>query len=170
MNLNLFGHDGRWIMVDCGVTFEETSKGNEVQMPDPQFIVDRVDNLVGIIATHAHMDHIGALPYLADRFQCPIYTTAFTAQVLKPKLREAGCRAPIRVVEARNSLALGPFNLRWLPITHSTPETNGLLIETAAGTIVHTADWKIDPAPVVGEGFDQTLCFPLQMDMVLLQV
>jgi len=157
MNLNLFGHDGRWIMIDCGVTFEETSKGNEIQMPDPQFIVDRVDALVGIVATHAHMDHIGALPYLADRFKCPIYTTAFTAQVLKPKLREAGCRTPVRVVETRNSLALGPFNLRWLPITHSTPETNGLLIETSAGNIVHTADWKIDPAPVVGERFDQPL-------------
>ena len=157
MNLNLFGHDGRWIMVDCGVTFEETPNGNEVQMPDPQFIVDRVDHLVGIVATHAHMDHIGALPYLADLFRCPIYTTAFTAQVLQPKLREAGCRAPVRVVAPKTSMALGPFNVRWLPITHSTPETNGLLIETSAGTIVHTADWKIDPTPIVGDEFDQPL-------------
>ena len=84
MNLNLFGHDGRWLMVDCGVTFEETANGNEVQMPDPQFIVDRADSLVGIVATHAHMDHIGALPYLADQLKCPIYTTAFTAAVLRP--------------------------------------------------------------------------------------
>lgn len=157
MNLNLFGHDGRWLMVDCGVTFEETADGNEVQMPDPQFIVERSESLVGIIATHAHMDHIGALPYLADKFQCPIYTTPFTAQVLKPKLREAGCKAKIRLVQPRESLALGPFKISWLPITHSTPETNGLLIETAAGNIVHTADWKMDPGPVVGEGFDQPL-------------
>ncbi len=157
MNLNLFGHDGRWLMVDCGVTFEETVGGNEVQMPDPQFIADRADSLVGIVATHAHMDHIGALPYLADQFDCPIYTTPFTAQVLRPKLREAGSQAQLRVVEPRAQLALGPFSLRWLPITHSTPETNGLLIETAAGTIVHTADWKIDPGPVVGEGFDQPM-------------
>ena len=98
MNLNLFGHDGRWLMVDCGVTFEETLDGNEVQMADPQFILDRVESLVGIVATHAHMDHIGALPYLADQFQCPIYTTAFTGQVLKPKLQEAGSStsAPLR--------------------------------------------------------------------------
>ena len=157
MNLNLFGHDGRWLMVDCGVTFEETLDGNEVQMADPQFILDRVDSLVGIVATHAHMDHIGALPYLADQFRCPIYTTPFTAQVLKPKLREAGSSAQIQIVEPKAQLALGPFNLRWLPITHSTPETNGLLIETAAGTVVHTADWKIDSAPVVGEAFDQSL-------------
>ena len=157
MNLNLFGHDGRWLMVDCGVTFEDTMSGNEVQMADPQFILERVESLVGIVATHAHMDHIGALPYLADQFQCPIYTTPFTAQVLKPKLREAGCRAKIRIVQPREQRALGPFNLRWLPITHSTPETNGLLIETAAGTLVHTADWKIDTGPVVGEGFDHGL-------------
>ena len=157
MNLNLFGHDGRWLMVDCGVTFEETLDGNEVQMADPQFILDRVESLVGIVATHAHMDHIGALPYLADQFQCPIYTTPFTAQVLKPKLREAGSSAKIKIVQPRGQLALGPFNLQWLPITHSTPETNGLLIETAAGTVVHTADWKIDSGPVVGEAFDQSL-------------
>lgn len=73
MNLNLFGHDGRWLMVDCGVTFEETLQGNEVQMPDPHFISERAESLVGIVATHAHMDHIGALPYLADQFGCPIY-------------------------------------------------------------------------------------------------
>ena len=112
MNLNLFGHDGRWLMVDCGVTFEETLNGNEVQMPDPAFIVDRAEHLVGIVATHAHMDHIGALPYLADKFQCPIYTTPFTAAVLKPKLREAGSRATVRVINPQNSLTLGPFNLR----------------------------------------------------------
>jgi ribonuclease J len=157
MNLNLFGHDGRWLMVDCGVTFEDTIDGNEVQMADPQFILDRVEDLVGIVATHAHMDHIGALPYLADQFQCPIYTTPFTARVLEPKLREAGCTARIRTVQPNADLTLGPFNLRWLPITHSTPETNGLLIETAAGSIVHTADWKIDPNPVVGDGFNKGL-------------
>lgn len=157
MNLNLFGHDGRWLMVDCGVTFEETANGNEVQMPDPQFIVDRADSLVGIVATHAHMDHIGALPYLADQLKCPIYTTAFTAAVLKPKLREASCNASVRVIDPQSSLTLGPFSLHWLPITHSTPETHGLLIETGACRVVHTADWKIDSRPVVGASFDQPL-------------
>lgn len=157
MNLNLFGHDSRWLMVDCGVTFEDTLQGNEVQMPDPQFISQRAESLVGIVATHAHMDHIGALPYLADQFDCPIYTTPFTAAVLTPKLRESRSSAVVKVVQQGQSLALGPFKLTWLPITHSTPETHGLLIETAAGTIVHTADWKIDPSPVVGQAFDRTL-------------
>ena len=157
MNLNLFGHDGRWLMVDCGVTFEETPQGNEVQMPDPHFISERAESLVGIVATHAHMDHIGALPYLADQFNCPIYTTPFTAAVLAPKLREGRSNAVVKVVQQGQSLALGPFNLTWLPITHSTPETHGLFIETSAGNIVHTADWKIDPTPVVGQGFDQPL-------------
>ena len=157
MNLNLFGHDGRWLMVDCGVTFEETLQGNEVQMPDPHFISERTKSLVGIVATHAHMDHIGALPHLADQFGCPIYTTPFTAAVLAPKLREASSKAVVKIVHPGQSLALGPFQLTWLPITHSTPETNGLFIETAAGNIVHTADWKIDPTPLVGQGFDRPL-------------
>ena len=154
MNLNLFGHDGRWLMVDCGVTFEQGVGGNRVQMPNPEFIAEQKDTLVGLIATHAHQDHIGAIHLLWQQFRCPIYATRFTAHVVAAKLRREGCHAPITVVEQDAQIQLGPFSVRWLPITHSTAETSALLIETAAGTIFHTADWKVDHQPVVGRAFD----------------
>jgi len=156
MNLNLYGHAGKWLMVDCGITFEKSAAGigNRVEMPDPVFISARHQSLVGIIATHAHEDHIGALAHLWEQFRCPIYTTAFTRQVLVRKLRQKGVDAPIITVEDGEALTLGPFEVRWIPITHSTPETNALMITTAAGRVLHTADWKIDMAPVVGNAID----------------
>ena len=151
MNLNLFGHAGKWLMVDCGITFEKdessAATGNRVEMPDPSFISNRSEALVGIIATHAHEDHIGAIAHLWDQFQCPIYTTPFTRNVLLRKLRQKGITAPIITVIEGETLDIGPFNVTWVPITHSTPETNGLLIRTAIGSVLHTADWKIDGAP-----------------------
>ena len=158
MNLNLYGHAGKWLMVDCGVTFEtpegERPNGdNEVHLPDPSFIADRSEDLLGLIATHVHQDHIGAIHYLWRQFDCPIYATAFTAHVLEAKLRREGCAAPVHVVEPRASLVLGGFQIEWLPITHSTVETSALLIETSAGRVLHTADWKMDHQPVVGEPF-----------------
>lgn len=158
MNLNLFGHAGKWLMVDCGITFEKdessAATGNRVEMPDPSFISNRSEALVGIIATHAHEDHIGAIAHLWDQFQCPIYTTPFTRNVLLRKLRQKGIAAPIITVSAGETIDLGPFNVTWVPITHSTPETNGLLIRTAVGSVLHTADWKIDSAPIVGEAIN----------------
>lgn len=158
MNLNLFGHAGKWLMVDCGITFEKdessAATGNRVEMPDPSFISNRSEALVGIIATHAHEDHIGAIAHLWDQFQCPIYTTPFTRNVLLRKLRQKGIAAPIITVSAGDTVDLGPFNVTWVPITHSTPETNGLLIRTAVGSVLHTADWKIDSAPIVGEAIN----------------
>ena len=158
MNLNLYGHDGHWLMVDCGITFEKFPDkplaGNRVEMPDPVFIANRSESLVGLVATHAHEDHIGAIAHLWDQFRCPIYTTAFTRNVLLRKLREKGLDAPVITVKQGESIALGPFQLSWIPITHSTPETNALLISTRAGRILHTADWKIDSAPVVGDALD----------------
>ena len=155
MNLNLFGHAGKWLMVDCGITFEKDENspatGNRVEMPDPSFISNRSEALVGIIATHAHEDHIGAIAHLWEQFQCPIYTTPFTRNVLLRKLRQKGIAAPIVTVSEGETLELGPFNVTWVPITHSTPETNGLLIRTALGSVLHTADWKIDSGPIVGE-------------------
>jgi ribonuclease J len=158
MNLNLFGHAGKWLMVDCGITFEKDAEsaatGNRVEMPDPRFISNRSEALVGIIATHAHEDHIGAIAHLWDQFQCPIYTTPFTRNVLLRKLRQKGITAPIITVAAGESIELGPFNVTWVPITHSTPETNGLFIRTALGSVLHTADWKIDSAPIVGDAIN----------------
>lgn len=156
MNLNLYGHAGQWLMVDCGVTFEknEQGTGNRVEMPDPVFIANRQQSLVGIVATHAHEDHIGALPHLWEQFRCPIYTTPFTRNVLLAKFRQHGIDAPVITVRSNEQLDLGPFRLRWLPITHSTPETHALLIDTPVGRALHTADWKLDSAPIVGAAID----------------
>ena len=156
-NLNLYGHAGSWLMVDCGVTFEkfrdESRAGNRIELPDPSFISNRAESLVALIATHAHEDHIGAIAHLWDQFQCPIYTTAFTRNVLLRKLREKGVDAPVITVSTGEEIQLGPFFINWLPVTHSTPETNALLIKTSVGKVLHTADWKIDSAPIAGEPF-----------------
>ena len=158
MNLNLFGHDGAWLMVDCGITFEHVSglSDTRIQMPDPSFIAGCRDRLVGLVATHAHEDHIGAIPYLWPRLRCPIYTTAFTAAVLRSKAAGRGTEppGPVTEVDSTTSMQLGPFNVKWLPITHSAPDTCALHITTPAGSVLHTADWKLDAAPVVGPAFD----------------
>jgi ribonuclease J len=164
MNLNLYGHDGRWLMVDCGVTFEaktdvdgEPIPGSraEVQMADPAFITQRRDKLDGLIITHAHEDHIGAVPYLWEQLQCPVYTTAYTAEILRRKLKECGLhdKVPVTVVEAESTLDIGVFNVQWVQLTHSIPEPFALLISTPAGKVFHTADWKLDSDPVVGERY-----------------
>jgi len=158
MNLNLFGHAGQWLMVDCGITFEKDEanpgSGNRVEMPDPIFISNRSDALVGLIATHAHEDHIGAIAHLWPQLKCPIYTTPFTRNVLLRKLRQKGIDAPIVTVQEGETITLGVFTVTWIPITHSTVETNALLIQTSAGRVLHTADWKIDSAPIVGRAFE----------------
>lgn len=161
MNLNLYGHDGQWLMVDCGVTFAEPDQSNKphVQMPDPTFIVERHEQLAGIVITHAHEDHIGALPYLWSRFPVTVYTTAFTAEVLKRKLVEFGLagKVPIEVVTPGDTRHIGVFQVEWLNITHSIPEPQALMIRTAAGSAFHTADWKLDPDPVIGPAFQPEL-------------
>jgi len=158
MNLNLFAHAGSWLMVDCGVTFERdparADGRNRVEMPDPAFIANRSESLLGIIATHAHEDHIGAISHLWEQFSCPIYTTPFTRNVILRKLREKRIDAPVITVSDNETLQLGPFQISWLPITHSTPETHALLIETPVARVLHTADWKLDSAPIVGAAFE----------------
>ena len=158
MNLNLYGHSDSWLMVDCGVTFENNpstgGKGNLVEMPDPMFIANRSKALVGIVVTHVHEDHIGGIAHLWNQLRCPIYTTRFTREVLLVKFSERGIDPPIVLVTPGEKIIIGPFQVTWVPITHSTPETNGLLIETEAAKVFHTADWKVDAAPVCGEAFD----------------
>ena len=154
MNLNLFGHDGAWLMVDCGITFEQEASGqNRVEMADPGPAASALIHLEGIIATHAHEDHIGALPYLYSRFPKTIYTTPFTGAVIEEKFRGHALQPNIDRVNSYACRQIGPFLVTWLPITHSTPETHALLIETPAGNLLHTADWKIDPNPVIGPEF-----------------
>jgi len=167
MNMNLYGHDGQWLMVDCGVMFDQSTDvdGEEisgprphVQMADPQFIVDRRAQLAGLVITHAHEDHVGAVPYLWQQLRCPIYTTAFTAEILRRKLVEVGLdkKVPVHIVDGDtgNKLSIGVFDVEWVRLTHSIPDPYALIISTPVGRAFHTADWKLDPSPLVGERFD----------------
>jgi len=160
MNMNLYGHDDQWLMVDCGVTFRDADGGNTsgyaVQMADPAFIVERRERLAGLLLTHAHEDHIGAVPWLWPRLQCPVYATAFTAEMLRRKLveRELDKKVPIRVIEPGDRFTLGSFDIEWIPHTHSIPDPCGIMIRTPAGSVFHTADWKLDAQPQVGHHYD----------------
>jgi len=168
MNLNLYGHDGHWLMVDCGVTFPKPGRiaadgtlhhrgEPPVQMADPAFIADRREQLAGLVITHAHEDHIGAVPYLWPLLQCPVYTSRFTAEILRRKLAEFDLlhRVPIHVVEVGDRKAIGPFDVEWLALTHSIPDPNALMIRTAVGTVFHSGDWKLDDQPLVGHGYSK---------------
>jgi ribonuclease J len=158
MNLNVYGYAGDWLIIDCGVTFGDDSQpGLEVVMPDPGFIVERRDRLLGIVATHAHEDHIGAIPYLWTRLRCPVWATPFTASLLRAKLTEAGLadRVRITVVPMSGRFTIGPFDLELITLTHSIPEPNAVALRTPVGTIRHTGDWKFDPDPLIGPTADE---------------
>jgi len=155
MNLNLYGYNDQWIMIDLGVTFDD-KYGIQVIAPDPKFIQENKDNLHGLILTHAHEDHVGAVPYLWSRLRCPIYATPFTMEIVKNKLSEAGLMGQVELhtIPLGGKIELGDFKVEYVHLTHSIPEPNGLLIETPLGRIFHTGDWKIDPYPVVGRQMD----------------
>lgn len=158
MNLNLYGHAGKWLMVDLGVTFgDDQSPGVDVIMPDPSFIEERQDDLAGLVLTHAHEDHLGAVMYLWPRLQCPVYATPFTATLLARKLAEADLTddVPVEIVPLSGRFDVGPFNIELITLTHSIPEPNACVIRTAAGTVMHTGDWKLDPDPLVGPTTDE---------------
>jgi ribonuclease J len=158
MNLNVYGHDGAWMIVDCGVTFGDPAyPGVDVMTADPTFIEDRRDRLAGLLVTHAHEDHIGAVAHLWPRLRCPVYATPFTMAVLRRKLEEAGIagKVPLHEVDLGGDVSIGPFDLTLVTLTHSIPEPNGVVIRTPAGTIFHTGDWKLDPDPLVGETTDE---------------
>ncbi|MBL6958040.1 MAG: ribonuclease J [Rhodospirillales bacterium] len=162
MNLNLYGFGPpdaeRWMMVDLGITFNNGQvPGVDVIMPDPQFIVDRLDSLDGLVLTHAHEDHLGAVPYLWERLRCPIYATPFTASILRRKLAETDFKdeAEITIVDLGSRFSVGPFDLELITLTHSIPEPNAIAIRTPLGTVLHTGDWKFDPGPVVGAPSDK---------------
>ncbi len=161
MNLNLYGFGPptarKWIMVDLGVTFSDgRTPGIDVIMPDPAFIEEHRDDLLAIVLTHAHEDHIGAVAHLWPRLRCPVYATPFTARLVRAKLIEAGLEGvvPLEVVDLKARFTIGPFDIEMVTLTHSIPEPNALAIRTTLGTVMHTGDWKIDPNPVVGDNFD----------------
>jgi ribonuclease J len=158
MNLNLYGHAGKWLMVDLGIAFgDDTMPGIEVVMPDPAFIEERKEDLAGIIITHAHEDHLGAVADLWPRLEAPVYATPFAASVLKRKLRDAGLlnEVPITEIPLGGKFTVGPFELEMITMTHSIPEPNALAVRTKFGTVFHTGDWKIDPEPLLGEVTDE---------------
>lgn len=153
MNVNLYGCQGKWLMVDCGITFGTPDyPGIDVILPDLQFIEERIDDLLGIVLTHGHEDHIGALPYLAGELDVPLYATPFTAGLIRGKLEEEGIeeKVELNVVDEEGPFNIGPFRITYTPLAHSIPEGNAVLIETPYGSVFHTGDWKLDDAPALG--------------------
>jgi ribonuclease J len=162
MNLNLYGYgppgEETWVMVDLGVTFSDgTLPGVDVIMPDPTFIEERKDRLAGLVLTHAHEDHIGAVQYLWPRLRCPIYATPFTLSVLRRKLSETDFASMVEIIEVPlgGTFEIAPFQMELITLTHSIPEPNAIAITTPAGTVMHTGDWKFDPDPVIGPVSDE---------------
>ncbi len=153
MNVNLYGADGKWLMVDLGMTFGANEyPGTELVFADLQFIEERKKDLIGIVLTHAHEDHIGAVPYFAQELGVPLYATPFTARLVADKLQEAGLlkEVQLKVIDHLEPFDLGPFNIRYVPLAHSIAEGNALVIGTPYGRIFHTGDWKLDDEPLVG--------------------
>ena len=153
MNVNLYGCDGKWLMVDLGMTFGANEyPGTELVFADLDFIEERKADLLGIVLTHAHEDHIGAVPYFAQELGVPLYATPFTAALITDKLEEAGIAREIElnVIDHLDAFQIGPFGIRYVPLAHSIAEGNALVIETPYGRIFHTGDWKLDDAPLVG--------------------
>ena len=153
MNVNLYGTQGKWVMVDLGLTFGGTDyPGIDLVLPDLSFIEERRDDLLGIVLTHGHEDHIGAIPYLAADLGVPLYATPFTAALIRAKIEDEGIAKSIKlnVIDNEGKFALGPFGFQYVPLAHSIPEGNALLIETPYGRIFHTGDWKLDDEPLLG--------------------
>ena len=157
MNMNLFAYgkpgNQKWIVVDIGVTFaDDTVPGVDLIYPDPGFIVDKKDNLLGIVLTHAHEDHIGAIAHIWPKLKCKIYATPFTSVLVSEKFKEKkiDITSYLKIVELNSTITLDPFKLEFITLTHSILEPNGLRIETPAGSVLHTGDWKVDPNPLIG--------------------
>jgi ribonuclease J len=162
MNLNLYrwreGGTEKFLAVDCGIGFGGSELPEvEVMMADPGFIADRKDKLLGLVITHAHEDHIGAVAWLWPQLKCPVYCTPFAASVLRRKLGEVGLNNQVRVhvIPPGGSFDLKPFALRFIRLAHSIPEAQALVIDTPAGTVLHTGDWKLDATPLLGPPTDE---------------
>ncbi|HXR94955.1 MAG TPA: ribonuclease J [Rhizomicrobium sp.] len=173
MNFNAYGfgppNRRQWIVVDCGVTFgrETDSPGVDLILPDIRYLAERREDVLGIVATHAHEDHIGAIALVWPMLKCPIYATPFTARLIEGKLAEAGLSVPVREASLGGSLNLGAFAIEFISITHSIPEPNLLAIRTPLGVIAHTGDWKLDPEPLLGNVTDAAAIRKLGDDGVL---
>ena len=173
MNLNLYRCGGKWLAVDCGIGFGGSEHPEvEVMMADPAFIAERRDRLVGLVITHAHEDHIGAVAWLWPQLRCPVYATPFAAAVLRRKLTEVQLQTQVKVhvISPGGEIDLAPFSLRFVRVSHSIPEAQALIIRTPHGTILHTGDFKLDPKPLVGPVTDETAFARLGEEGVLAMV
>jgi ribonuclease J len=177
MNLNAYGygppHARKWIVVDVGVSFgNATLPGVDIIMPDATFLEQVRENILAIVLTHAHEDHIGAIGYIWPKLRVPIYATPFTAVLVREKLKEHGLDQKAKLIEAPLSshIKIGPFDIDLVTLTHSIPEPNGLAIHTPLGLVWHTGDWKIDPEPLVGAATDETALRALDAKGVLAMV
>tara|TARA_Y100000590_G_scaffold385784_1_gene458115 strand:- start:4442 stop:6106 length:1665 start_codon:yes stop_codon:yes gene_type:complete len=162
MNMNLFAYGNienrKWIIVDIGVTFaDDTVPGIDLIYPDPGFIVDKKRDLLGLVLTHAHEDHIGAIAHIWPKLQCNIYATPFTSLLIQEKFKEKkiDISKKLKVVKLNGNIQLGPFEIEFVTLTHSILEPNGLSIKTPSGTVLHTGDWKCDPNPLIGETINE---------------
>ena len=162
MNMNLYAYgkedNQKWIIVDMGVTFaDDTIPGIDLIYPDAGFIEDKKNDLLGLILTHAHEDHIGAVAHIWPKLKCKIYATPFTATLLQEKFKEKkiDITNSLNIVQLNSKINLGPFTIDFVTLTHSILEPNGLSITTPSGTILHTGDWKVDPNPMIGENIDK---------------
>ncbi|HYZ62407.1 MAG TPA: ribonuclease J [Acetobacteraceae bacterium] len=173
MNLNLYRCNGKWLAVDCGIGFGTSDNPEaEIMMPDPAFLAERRERLVGLVVTHAHEDHLGAIPHLWPQLRCPIWATPFASAVLRRKLGEAGILQDVTLntVPCGGAIDLEPFALQFLSVSHSIPEAQSLVIRTPHGTILHTGDWKLDPQPLTGRPTDEAAFAKLGEEGVLAMV
>ena len=153
MNVNLYGCDGKWLMVDLGLTFAGADyPGIDLVLPDLEFIEARKKDLVGIVLTHGHEDHIGAVPYLAADLGVPLYANPFTATLIRGKLEEEGIAKQVKlnVMKPGQKLDLGPFTVQLVRLAHSIPDMDAVIVDTPYGRVFHTGDWKLDDDPVMG--------------------
>jgi ribonuclease J len=157
MNLSLYHYAGKWLMVDLGITFgDDATPGLDIILPDPSYAESIRHDIVGLVVTHGHEDHIGAIPYLWPRLRCSIYATPFTASLVRRKLADAGLLDQVDLVEVslKDNFVIGPFEIELITLTHSIPEPSAVVIRCGGGTVLHTGDWKLDPRPVIGEVTD----------------
>ncbi|VAW06234.1 Ribonuclease J (endonuclease and 5' exonuclease) [hydrothermal vent metagenome] len=176
MNMNLYGFgrpaNRQWLMIDCGVMFGNLSTpGVDIICPDPSYILEEKEALHALLLTHGHEDHIGAVALLAPKLGCPVYATPFTAALVARKLAEQGGPGiELNIIDMNERFEIGPFDIEYVTLTHSIPEPSGVILRTGLGTVLHTGDWKIDPAPTLGPKVDSSTIEKLGDDGLLAMV